>query len=97
MLRLAQHIAKKVIAAQTPSICNYSLKTYIREPLRILFCGSDTFSIASLRKLCDEKRKTSELIESIDVVCKVPKLTGRGLKTLREGRLRDFIGLGPKS
>ncbi|KAI4629182.1 uncharacterized protein J4E87_003443 [Alternaria ethzedia] len=54
------------------------------EPLRILFCGSDAFSIASLRAVADAKRHVPGLIESIDVIHRPPKPTGRGLKTLRE-------------
>ena len=54
-------------------------------PLRILFCGSDDFSIASLRALSRAQREVPELIESIDVVHRPAKPTGRGLKTLRDG------------
>ena len=55
------------------------------DPLRILFCGADEFSIASLKALHHEKRVNPDLIESIDVVCKVGKRHGRGLKNVREG------------
>ncbi|KAL9100107.1 MAG: hypothetical protein Q9163_004482 [Psora crenata] len=54
-----------------------------QEPLRILFCGSDEFSIASLRALYNEHVRDSRLIASIDVVCRPGKPTGRGLKTIR--------------
>ena len=54
-------------------------------PLRILFCGSDEFSIASLRALNEAKHEDPSLIKSIDVVHRPAKPTGRGLKTLREG------------
>lgn len=54
-------------------------------PLRILFCGSDDFSIASLRALFRAQRETPNLIESIDVAHRPAKATGRGLKTLRQG------------
>jgi hypothetical protein len=65
------------------------------EPLRILFCGSDNFSIASLRALVDAKRHVPELIQSIDVLHRPGKPTGRGLKTVREGRstLYSFINI----
>ncbi|KAL9126947.1 MAG: hypothetical protein Q9217_004087 [Psora testacea] len=53
------------------------------EPLRILFCGSDEFSIASLRALHKEHVQDSAFIASIDVVCRPGKPTGRGLKTIR--------------
>jgi hypothetical protein len=58
------------------------------EPLRILFCGSDDFSIASLRALTVAKHELPSLIHSIHVVHRPPKPTGRGLKTLREGTQR---------
>ncbi|KAL1612226.1 Methionyl-tRNA formyltransferase [Paraconiothyrium brasiliense] len=52
-------------------------------PLRILFCGSDDFSIASLRALVQAQKEVPRLIESIDVIHRPAKRTGRGLKTLR--------------
>ena len=55
------------------------------EPLRILFCGSDDFSIASLRKLYKEHQRDQDLIASIDVVCRPGKPVGRGRKIIREG------------
>ncbi|KAG5297489.1 mitochondrial formyl-methionyl-tRNA transformylase [Histoplasma ohiense] len=54
------------------------------DPLRILFCGSDSFSIASLKALCRERANSPETIASIDVVCRPGKRVGRGLKTIRE-------------
>ena len=54
------------------------------DPLRILFCGSDEFSIASLRALHREQQARPEFIKSIDVVSRPPKRVGRGLKSLRE-------------
>ena len=56
-------------------------------PLRILFCGSDEFSIASLKALQFEHQRDPEFISSIDVVCRPGKRTGRGLKNIREGKL----------
>ncbi|KAL1840965.1 hypothetical protein VTJ49DRAFT_7571 [Mycothermus thermophilus] len=71
------------------------------DPLRILFCGSDHFSCASLRALHEELRRGSSqdgggLIHSIDVVVRPAKPTGRGYKVLREVPLRglaDELGL----
>ncbi|MCJ1293934.1 Methionyl-tRNA formyltransferase [Xylographa carneopallida] len=59
------------------------------DPLRILFCGADEFSIASLEALDHEKKVNPELIESLDVVCKVGKKHGRGLKNVREVPIVD--------
>jgi methionyl-tRNA formyltransferase len=63
-------------------------KTY--DPLRILFCGADEFSIASLKALHEEHVKRPDRISSIDVVCRPGKRVGRGLKTIREGTLSTF-------
>ncbi|EOA92169.1 uncharacterized protein SETTUDRAFT_86942 [Exserohilum turcica Et28A] len=52
-------------------------------PLRILFCGSDAFSIASLRALVHVQHGVPRLIDSIHVLHRPAKPTGRGLKTLR--------------
>ncbi|EEH43410.1 methionyl-tRNA formyltransferase [Paracoccidioides brasiliensis Pb18] len=54
------------------------------DPLRILFCGSDSFSIASLNTLYKEHVNNPETIASIDVVCRPGKRVGRGLKNFRE-------------
>jgi methionyl-tRNA formyltransferase len=59
--------------------------TKTADPLRVLFCGADEFSIASLRALNHVKHTDEQLVESIDVVHRPGKRTGRGLKTIREG------------
>lgn len=61
----------------------YSTKKH--DPLRILFCGSDEFSIASLKALHAYQLKKPGRIASIDVVCRPGKRVGRGLKKIREG------------
>ncbi|KAM5435700.1 Methionyl-tRNA formyltransferase [Microsporum ferrugineum] len=70
--------------------CNY-VNLYRRysstkacDPLRILFCGSDEFSIASLNALHTERVKDPDTIASIDVVCRPGKPVGRAMKTIRE-------------
>ncbi|MCJ1415780.1 Methionyl-tRNA formyltransferase [Xylographa parallela] len=60
------------------------LVTQSADPLRILFCGADEFSIASLKALHRERLVNPDLIKSLDVVCKVGKKYGRGLKKVRE-------------
>ena len=57
------------------------------DPLRVLFCGSEEFSIVSLHALHQEHLRDPESIASIDVVCRPGKPVGRGLKTVREGML----------
>ncbi|RKF62343.1 Methionyl-tRNA formyltransferase, mitochondrial [Erysiphe neolycopersici] len=58
--------------------------TKVSEPLRILFCGSDEFSAASLKALQNEKTNNPGLIKSIDVLCRPGKPVGRGLKNIAE-------------
>jgi methionyl-tRNA formyltransferase len=64
--------------------CRYSSSKHA-DPLRILFCGSDEFSIKSLNALKEAQRETPGLIEEIHVAHRPAKPTGRGLKVLREG------------
>ncbi|KAK2592677.1 Methionyl-tRNA formyltransferase [Conoideocrella luteorostrata] len=54
------------------------------DPLRILFCGSDAFSCASLRALHSENVQNRGLVEALDVMVLPGKRTGRGLKQIRE-------------
>ena len=71
---------------------SYSTKKQFKEskPLRILFCGSDEFSSASLRAIHAEQQRKPEFIKSIDVLCRPGKPFGRSLKTIREGTQRCF-------
>ncbi|KAF2759775.1 Formyltransferase [Pseudovirgaria hyperparasitica] len=55
-----------------------------REPLRILYCGTDAFSTSSLIALDNIRKKFPRIIESIQVLHKSEKPTGRGLKVLSE-------------
>ncbi|KAH8422874.1 methionyl-tRNA formyltransferase [Aspergillus melleus] len=61
-----------------------SLTTKSYAPLRILFCGSDDFSIASLKALHEEHVNRPDRIASIEVACRPGKRFGRGLKKIRE-------------
>ncbi|RFU29656.1 hypothetical protein B7463_g6683, partial [Scytalidium lignicola] len=56
----------------------------VSKPLRILYCGSDDFSSASLRALHAEQLRDPQTIASIDVMCRPGKRTGRSLKKIRE-------------
>lgn len=71
--------ARRLFAARFSSTKSY-------DPLRILFCGSDEFSIASLKALHGEHQRRPDRIASIDVVCRPGKRVGRGLKNIRDGR-----------
>lgn len=66
------------------------------EPLRILFCGSDEFSCASLRALHKLQADKPKLIRSIDVLVRPGKPAGRGLKRIATGplfNLAEELGL----
>ncbi|CAG8481588.1 3335_t:CDS:10 [Acaulospora morrowiae] len=62
----------------------------ISRPNRILFFGSDDFSVASLLALIDEKSSngSSSFIESIEVVVPPGRMTGRGLKQLKQSPVK---------
>ncbi|OHE94137.1 formyl transferase [Colletotrichum orchidophilum] len=62
----------------------------LSDPLRILFCGSDDFSCAALSALHAEKKRNPALIESLDVVVRPGKLSGRGMKSVREVPLKNL-------
>ncbi|KAJ6261309.1 hypothetical protein Dda_3978 [Drechslerella dactyloides] len=56
----------------------------VAQGLKILFCGSDAFSVQSLKTLIELKNATqNESIESIDVLVKHEKPSGRGLMAQR--------------
>lgn len=61
------------------------------EPLRILFCGSDLFSTASLRALYDLMQANPALVESLDVLVRPGKAVGRKRdKKIRTGPCYDL-------
>ncbi|KAK6216584.1 formyl transferase [Colletotrichum tabaci] len=78
--------------------CRPGLRSYsaaaaaagVPDPLRILFCGSDDFSCAALDALDAERRRNPGLIESLDVVVRPGKLSGRGMKKIREVPLKSL-------
>lgn len=87
MLRLYRYPIHPISRAHNCSAAKYHKRLYSSkacEPLRILFCGSDEFSIASLRALDRKRKEQPELIASIDVVCRPEKHVQRNLKQLRE-------------
>jgi hypothetical protein len=72
-----------------------STSTKHHEPLRVLFCGADAFSIYSLRALHKLQQAHPEKIASIDVVCRPDKRVGRGLKKIQEGSCLYFFQRRP--
>src|SRR5579862_7917248 len=95
MLRLCSScIARLQRQRHIQSACTrYHSNHTINRP-RILFFGSDTFSIGSLEKLRQAK-KDEDLYESLEIITKEPAPSGRGLE-IRKGivheRLVDFRG-----
>ena len=90
--RLFRHVRPSVAAVVLPKIPNRlsilrwsSTTSKHHDPLRILFCGADAFSIYSLRALHELQQKRPDKIASIDVVCRPDKRVGRGLKKVQEG------------
>ncbi|KAG9966120.1 Formyltransferase, partial [Aureobasidium melanogenum] len=62
------------------------------DPLRVLFCGADEFSIYSLKALNKIKKENPDKVASIDVVCRKDKRVGRGLKQIREVPIKSVAG-----
>lgn len=81
---------------ETPSPFGPWRKLPPTEPLRILFCGSDEFSCASLQALHKLQAAKPKLIKSIDVLVRPGKPAGRGLKRIATGplfNLAEELGL----
>ncbi|KAL2073717.1 hypothetical protein VTL71DRAFT_11043 [Oculimacula yallundae] len=83
------YVHKSYSTATTTSTAEDSLRK-VSKPLRILFCGSDEFSIASLLAVYDEHKRNPEYIKSIDVVCRPGKPAGRSLKRIRDVPIKAF-------
>jgi len=77
---------KSITGLGDTSCRRYSTRSSL--PLRVLFCGSDEFSIASLRALNAEHKQNPGLVESIDVLCRPGKPIGRNLKHIREAPIK---------
>ncbi|KAK2801858.1 Methionyl-tRNA formyltransferase [Onygenales sp. PD_10] len=84
MVNLRFSILRRPLVVRTAFINIRYASTKSSDPLRILFCGSDSFSIASLKALYKEHVSNPKTIQSIDVVCRPGKKYGRGLKKIRE-------------
>lgn len=57
----------------------------VSDPLKILFCGSDPFSCASLQALHEEQLANKGLVEEIEVMVVPGKKVGRGLTETARG------------
>ncbi|KAJ1326362.1 methionyl-tRNA formyltransferase [Microdochium nivale] len=85
---LARRQHSKINAYSTASSSTAQAKR--TDPLRVLFCGSDEFSCASLDAIYREHRRNPDIIQSIDVVVRPGKPTGRGLKVIRQPPLQGL-------
>jgi hypothetical protein len=74
-----------------PTVARRLQSTTAAKPLRLLFCGSDDFSSASLRAVHQEHLRNPQSIKSIDVLIRPGKPSGRGLKSIREGTYYDIL------
>lgn len=72
-----------------PKLRLYSNASKPYNPIRILFCGADDFSIFSLKAIRELQQRKPECIASIDVVCRPDKRVGRGLKKVQEGMCKE--------
>lgn len=61
------------------------LATKTFDPLRILFCGSDNFSITSLGAVLRAAKRDPLFIHSVEVVARPGKWTGHKRKIFKEG------------
>lgn len=91
MLRplLSRH-AKKSIALRAGSVWRRYSSNSDLQPLRILFCGADEFSIRSLDAVRKLQATDYESVQSIDVVCRPDKRVGRGLKKVQEVPIKSY-------
>lgn len=96
MNRLARFLSRRSTrpGCATRRFSAASTASTTARPLRILFCGSDAFSIACLEPLARILRHDSHNVQSIDVLCRTDKMVGRGLKTLSEGARVRLGSLG---
>ncbi|UNI20541.1 Methionyl-tRNA formyltransferase [Purpureocillium takamizusanense] len=81
-----RHVHSRPFSSSSPCRCHQQQQQKKRasDPLRILFCGSDDFSCASLRALQAERARDPALVSALDVLVLPPRRTGRGFKQLRE-------------
>jgi hypothetical protein len=94
MLRLVRPVEATGLRYTLPARYGYrraysGSSTRSPDPLNILFCGADEFSIYSLRALRELQSKRPEKIAAIDVVCRPDKYVGRGLRRIQEGQYQS--------
>lgn len=80
----AQHADTTIIHSRSFTSSN-ALSKAQSDALRILFCGSDTFSCESLKALHTEHQRNKALVEQLEVMVLPGKRMGRGYKEIAQG------------
>lgn len=80
MLRACCRYSGWLRLLQSQSARHYSTSSRNSHAPSVLFFGSDTFSVTSLRKLHEAQTTEPDLFRSLDVVTREPSPQGRGLK-----------------
>lgn len=81
--KTSRHPRSRIACSASIRLCRFRSTLVDDQPLRILFCGSDEFSITCLNALDVYSKSTSSNIASINVATKTDKRTGRGLKVVK--------------
>ncbi|KAJ4155658.1 hypothetical protein LMH87_000894 [Akanthomyces muscarius] len=85
----AQHADTTIIHSRSFTSSNVLSKAQ-SDALRILFCGSDTFSCESLKALHTEHQRNKALVEQLEVMVLPGKRMGRGYKEIAQVPCKDL-------
>ena len=80
MLRICCRCSVRLKLPQSLSLRLYSTKARNSHAPSILFFGSDTFSVTSLKKLHETQTAEPDLFRSLEIITREPSPQGRGLK-----------------
>lgn len=62
----------------------------LNEALKIAFCGSDSFSTTSFKKVLEYQKRNSDAIASVDLITRLPKPKGRGRSNIEETEIQKY-------
>ena len=80
MLRICCRCSVRLKLSQSQPLRLYSTNSHNSHAPSILFFGSDTFSVTSLKKLQEAQTTEPDLFRSLDIITREPSPQGRGLK-----------------
>lgn len=60
------------------------------EALKIAFCGSDSFSKTSFKKVLEYQKSHKDAIASVDLITRLPKPKGRGRSNIEETEIQKY-------